>query len=279
MNPLLPRSVTLIRHGESAHNILAAQKEHEPVFQKFVRSYAKNMTSRRTKDLAKKVQKLFPREWGEHNIPLTEEGIRQSRITGQKLGVMIPPPDIIFCSPYKRTRETLEQMIDGWPKNGYVASPRSYLPEGSPGYKEVQHSSEISDVKIIYDPLLREQEHGLGIVFNDWRAFQSFMPEQKTYRELKNPYWYKYPQGESIVSVQQRLDIFDLKYASLCAGKDVFIIAHHRTILSYRMNKEGLSDEDYLRIEEAEAPVNCGVTIFRNTGEKLELEHYNKCLW
>jgi IS5 family transposase len=58
-------------------------------------------------------------------------------------------------------------------------------------------------------------------------------------------------------------------------------VTHHLTILSFRANYERLSPEEFIRLDEHEKPVNCGITVYRgdpNQGKdgKLVLQIYNK---
>ncbi|MCK9344598.1 MAG: histidine phosphatase family protein [Candidatus Pacebacteria bacterium] len=258
MNNQPPKSVILIRHGESEYNSLARRKESEPLFQKLKASYDRSPTSRRTRDLAEKLQKKLTAPWGDHNIPLTQEGMRQAKVTGEKLRNTLASTDVIFVSPYVRTRDTLAHMMDGCPELRYVP--------------------------VVEDILLREQKYGLGILFNDWRVFQALMPEQKKYRDLDGPYWYQYPQGESIPDVQLRMRIFALDTLAKYAGRNVLIISHHRTILSYVANQKNLSPEQVLALDKKERPANCGVTTLIGDNyfgdcKGLKLEYYNRCFW
>ncbi|MFA5997444.1 MAG: phosphoglycerate mutase family protein [Candidatus Paceibacterota bacterium] len=268
----LPNSIVLVRHGESEYNILAARKKADPLYQKFVQQYNRSMTSRRTRDLAEKVQEKFAAKWGDHDTPLTPNGIRQANVTGQKLGLMMPPPDIIFCSPYLRTLDTLKHLKEGWPKNAVVS-------KGEPGHQYSRNSCEISNVEVVEDILLREQNYGVGILYNDWRVFQALNPKQKILRDLNKPYWWKYPQGESMADTQLRDKIFWIENEERCAGKDILIVSHHRFILADVANKENLKPEQVLALDKESPPLNCGITTYSNVNGKLELECYNKKIW
>jgi broad specificity phosphatase PhoE len=254
----LPNSILFVRHGESAYNALAAQKEREPLFQKLKIAYDRSPTSRRTRDLAMKVQEKLKAPWGDHDTPLTERGREQSEATGKMLSLDFPTPDIIFCSPYLRTRDTLGYLVRGWAKASDPA---------------------IKDVDVVFENLIREQNYGTGILYNDWRVFQALNPDQKRFRDLNTPYWYQYPQGESIADVVERVRAFHNDFLLACADKNVLVISHHRTILSYVALREKLKPDEVLALDEKERPINCGVTFFRNTGRTLLLKGYNESYW
>lgn len=248
-----PCSVTLVRHAESEYNALRAKKEADPLYKEFQHAYETDIFSQETRTLAQKVKEKFAMSTGDYNTRLTEKGIRQAKMTGEKLSQQIPCPDFIFISPYYRTKETLLHMSSTW--------------------TELQKSLTITE------ELIREHEYGIGVLYNDWRVFQTFHPEQKEYRELATPYWYRYPQGESIPDVRQRIEIFKNKYSSIYAEKNVLIISHHRTILSFVANQEEMSSEELMLLDKSQPPISCGVTHYKNAKGKLELLHYNKKLW
>ncbi len=48
---------------------------------------------------------------GDHNIPLSEWGILQARKAGETVGMQFINDSLIFCSPYKRAKETLAEIL------------------------------------------------------------------------------------------------------------------------------------------------------------------------
>lgn len=253
-----PKSITIIRHGESAYNVLRAQKEKDPLYQEFKRAFENDYQSTQTIELAKQVQKKFALGVSDCDTPLTEEGIRQARETGRNLLDHMFLPDVVYVSPYLRTRETYK-----------------YVAEEFPG---------LAKIKVVYDDRIREQGHGLSLLYNDWRVFHTFHPEQKKLHDLMGPYWYQYPQGESVSQVRDRIGNFFGMLIREYAGKKVLIIPHHLVKLSIRTNLERLSPEDFIYLDEHEKPVNCGVTTYignpkLGTDGKLELVEYNKKFW
>jgi hypothetical protein len=58
-------------------------------------------------------------------------------------------------------------------------------------------------------------------------------------------------------------------------------MTHHLTILSARANYERLSPEEFIKLNDHEKPVNCGMTIYRGDPHqgrdgRLVLETYNQ---
>jgi len=176
-------------------------------------------------------------------------------VLGSKL---IHTPHVIFVSPYVRTVETLEYIKLGWPA--------------------------LKDAKIIPDDRIREQEHGLALLYNDRRVFHVFHPEQKELLNLQGPYWYRFPQGESVSQVRDRLRSFLATLIREYSNYRVMLITHHITILSIRATLERLSPQEFIRLDKEEKPLNCGLTIYMGNPwvgreGRLELQQYNKQLY
>lgn len=252
-----PESITIIRHGQSQYNILREKKAEDPEYQEFIRAFERDYRSLETRSLASAVLKKHP-PIGDYDTLLTEEGREQSRRVGEALLKVAALPDIIFCSPYRRAVQTLECM-----KNAH---------------------RDIGQVPTIYDDRIREQEHGLANLYNDWRVFQTFHPEQKQLKDLQGNYWYQHPQGESVSQVRDRIRLMTNMLIREWAGKHVWLVTHHLTILSVRANIERLTPEEFIRLDAEEKPVNCGVTLYKcnpfmGKNGRMELTFYNSILF
>ena len=251
------KSITIIRHGQSWYNVLKQEKENDPQYQEFKRAFEKDYLSLETVRLARLILKKYPAV-GDYETLLTDQGKEQSFQTGKALAETENLPDVIFCSPYKRTIQTLEQIKKGW--------------------------DDLKEVETIYDDRIREQEHGLANLYNDWRVFQTLHPEQKRLKDLQGPYWYQYPQGESVSQVRDRIRLMTSMLIREWAARHVWLLTHHLTILSMRANIERLTPEEFIRLDEEEKPVNCGITLYQCNPDlgkdgKLELLFYNKTLF
>ncbi|OHA08842.1 MAG: hypothetical protein A3B37_00640 [Candidatus Sungbacteria bacterium RIFCSPLOWO2_01_FULL_59_16] len=233
-------------------------KARDPLYRQFRRAFSADSNSAGTKALALEVRRKYALRISDYKTPLTDEGKKQAYLTGLSLSGQMQPPDIIFCSPYWRTLSTLAWMRVGW--------------------------KQLRGVRLVIEDRIREQEHGLALLYNDWRIFQALHPEQKELRDLQGPYWYQYPQGESVSQVRDRTrDVLGMLIRE-CAGLHVKLITHHLTILSLRANLERLSPEAFMRLDEEEKPLNCGVTRYAcdpNLGKdgKLVLQCYNQRLF
>ncbi|HVO86449.1 MAG TPA: histidine phosphatase family protein [Candidatus Binatia bacterium] len=260
-----PNTLVAIRHGQSAYNVQKIKQEADPTYVEFMQAYDRfEEDPEKNRDEALAIAKLLHAEGnyrfssGDHDTPITAEGERQAEVTGRELANILPLPDVIMVSPYLRTRQTLGHMAMGWP--------------------------ELSGVETIEEERLREQEHGLRAVYGDWRIFNVMFPDQFELRRMQGPYWYRHLQGENVPDVRERTRSLIGTVIREYSEQDVWWITHHLTKLSLRANFERFGAEEFLRLDEEEKPVNCGVTIYRGMPElgkdgKLELDAYNQQLY
>lgn len=113
-----------------------------------------------------------PLALSDHQIPLTDEGVQQSRTAGEKLGADYLKDALIYTSPFLRTRQTLAALLEG------------------AGLAEAK-------IKVREDPRLREVEHG----YCDVREQQSLI-------ETYGHFYYRYQGGESPADCYDRISNF-----------------------------------------------------------------------
>lgn len=253
-----PETFTLIRHDSSAYNAQKLFKKASPLYQRFVKAYETDPDSDETHQLALEVRSQFSLNTSDHNTPLADGAGIQSKIMASNLKKIIPLPDVIFVSPYLRTEETLKRMIISWP--------------------------ELSDVKTYREERITEQDHGLVAFFGDWRIFSVIYPEQRLMHQLQGEYRYRFPQGENIPDVRERLRSWINTVIRDYSQQNVLAVTHHLAILSLRANLERLDETEFLRLDSQEKPINAGVTIYRGKPEEgsdghLVLDVYNSKLY
>lgn len=256
-----PNTLTVVRHGQSKYNELRFLKEADPLYVNFKRAHNYRKKDPETaRRLARQLieQGNFILGHGDHDTPLTDKGRQQAKTTGSKLIELIGLPDVIFVSPYDRTYQTLEEMSAGW--------------------------SDLTSVKTVEEERIREQEHGLALLYNDWRIFNVMHPEQEALRDRQGPYWYRFPQGENVPDVRERWRSMLASFTRDFAEQNVLVVGHHLSILALRANLERLDAEGFHDLDQNHTPVNCGVTIYRgNPGVgqdgRLELDLYNQQLY
>jgi|CXWL01.1.fsa_nt_gi broad specificity phosphatase PhoE len=268
-----PSSLTVARHAESQYNVLKEKKKGIPEWSTFTRMFNSGYNAKNfehlvvqgvwpnpelvalAREMHKKIADVFG-NFNDFNTPLTETGWEQARTTGKNLrenGHQIP--DIVYVSPYLRTLQTHEGMTQEWP--------------------------ELKDVRKVEDERLREQEHGLQILYYDWRIFSVFHPEEAALQKKIGEYAYRFPGGESVCNVRERTRDFVSMLIREHQDEHVMAITHHLTILSTRANLERWGQDKFMKTDEKEKPANCGITIYRGDatqgkGGRLVLEEYNK---
>lgn len=253
-----PESLTLVRHDVSIFNELKPKKSNDPLYQEFRDEYDSNPNSDRTKELAKQVYEKYSLQIGDHETPLGETAGNQAQVMASNLKDSIPTPNVIFVSPYHRTKETLKRMTLGWP--------------------------ELSDIKTVEEERLREQDHGLALVYSDNKVFNAMHQDQRLLHEIEGNYWYRFPNGENIPDVRERLRSWIGTITRDYREQNILAVTHHIAILSLRANLERLGADEFHQLDRDEKPINAGVTIYRgnpNEGEDghLELEIYNSQLY
>lgn len=253
-----PELLLLIRHDVSAYNVLRDKKAQDPLYQEFLAEFNAGRTATETTiALAKAIQERFALGTGDSETELLDQEARRAEEVGSALRREYPcdPPHIIFVSPYKRTLRTLEGIKRGWP--------------------------DLRGVKTVEDERIREQEHGLSLIYNDWRVFHVLHPEQALLRKIEGPYWYRYPQGESVPDVRERNRSWMNTVVRDFAEKRILAVTHHLNILAFMANMERWSAEQFIKKDEEDKPINCGVTTYRGNPQRgqnghFELEFYNR---
>ncbi len=265
-----PKQLVLIRHAQSAYNELRQRKERSNRYQNFVQAFEDKPDFPREfrkqeglREQASAIQEQFALRCSDRDTELTGEGIKQALRTGEQLEKLsragsILPPNVVMVSPYKRTRDTLRIMQDVWPA--------------------------LAHATVYEDERIREKDHGLSLLYNDWRVFHTFHPDQAALYNLLGGYDYRFPNGENIPDVRDRIRDWNGTLVREFAGQSVFAFTHHLTILSMRANLERLGVEQFQHLDEKEKPVNCGVTIYRGEpgqgkNGKLLLQKYNDQLY
>jgi broad specificity phosphatase PhoE len=251
-----PLSVMFMRHDTSAYNVLRDQKRSDPTYKVFLKAWRSNPDSEVCRALAIEVWQKFALSSGDASTPLADPDGGKAYRTGLRLSEEFGEvPDQIFVSPYLRTLGTLKHLRRGWPA--------------------------LNDVDDKEEERVREQEHGLALIYNDWRVFETLNPEQRMLRKLEGPYWYRYPQGENVPDVRLRLRSWMQTLSRDYVGKKILVVSHHLTILSIRANFENWSSDRFIEVDEKDKPRNCSITLYRGHPEKgkdgrLLLDYYNK---
>jgi len=135
-----PNYLMFIRHDVSEYNVLKAKKEADPFYRIFMKLFQSDPNGLATKALAYLLWKKYRLNCSDAETPLVDAEAELACRTGQALKKEFDLPDIIFVSPYKRAMDTFAGLKRGWP--------------------------ELNAVKWRKEERIREQEHGLSLLYN-----------------------------------------------------------------------------------------------------------------
>lgn len=184
----MAHTIKLVRHGESEHN----------------------------------TGRMNPHEVGDHAIPLSPRGREQAREVGARLGGEFLRTSLLYVSPYRRTRETLEEILTG----GQVT--RADLGE------------DVGEVRIYEDPRLREVEHG-------YEATEA----QEELRRTHGWFYYRFRGGESPADCFDRTSNFlesMMRQAERRRADRIVIVTHGLLIRCFVMRFLHLTVEEFDRL-------------------------------
>ena len=223
-----PSDIVLVRHGESVWNAWGKER--------------------------KRRGEAPPQMQGkpDHMTPLTERGLAQARQTGHMLNSIFGGFDVIYTSPYVRTRQTAREM------QAHIHAP------------------------IWLDLLL------VGQQFGDLDA--GVAPDAEEYRKLQGKFealkrsvgkFYAVPSnGESWWKVALRThDFLEKLFRPKWHGKKVLVVSHAVTIATFLYHLDGRDEEETVRLYEEKSLDNCGVVRFScdpNTHPRWRLVFWNK---
>lgn len=273
-----PDSLTLIRHGQSEANILEhrfGDEELKHFKEKFQQEFAKldivaitekSFPSEELLEMAKKVLQMFAPKYSDFDTALSPRGKEQATLTGEKLAENIPKPSLIYVSPYHRTRQTLEGLMEGWP--------------------------ELEGVKVIEDERLREREHGKVAIYGMRELFFVFNPQYALLFKLGSEYDYRHDGGESLLDVKERVRSFmktriHRESSETDGPRNIMLVTHGLVKMATRAYLENWDREKYLTEQRNNSPYNCGVTVYKSVEpqqgrayrDNIALDKYNMKLY
>jgi 2,3-bisphosphoglycerate-dependent phosphoglycerate mutase len=189
------------------------------------------------------------RQFGDHNVPLTEFGYRQAVEAGRTIASylsQLPRPGFrkvrIWYSPYLRTRQTKDALVEVLPGDVVGAIHEDYL--------------------------LREQDFGLFTeIYDQAEQKQKFPDEFEKWARLRNnsgKFYARPPDGESRADVAQRVRLFlQTVMHDVESGSDnVVIVGHGVTNRAFEMNFLHHSVDWF---ERSDNPGNADVTLIEGT--------------
>ena len=162
-----------------------------------------------------------PLEIGDHNLDLSKDGRLQAKALGEAIGTKFLEESLVYCSPYKRTRETAKRILSGAKTQG---------------------------IKLYEDPRLREVEHGYESV-----------EAQEAKRKIHGWFYYRFDGGESPADCFDRSsDALEsiLRQVSRKKKKNIVIVTHGLTIRCILARFLHLTVEQF---ESLANPGNCDI--------------------
>lgn len=192
------------------------------------------------------------RQFGDHNVPLTQWGYRQALAAGRTIAGYLERLSSeeagkysIWHSPYLRTRQSKDALIEALP--GRL----------------------VEDVREDY--LLREQDFGLFTEIYDHAEQKRKFPEEfEKWAWLRNnsgKFYARPPDGESRADVAQRVRLFlqTVMHDAATGRENVIIVGHGVTNRAFEMNFLHLSVDWF---EHSDNPGNADVTLIEGTASE-----------
>ena len=222
-----PKKIVIIRHGESELNVALDSLQE---------------------DLDKEVMEKLS-NIRDADILLTKKGKWQSKQTGLFLKKNKEKFDVCFCSPYKRTIQTANEII----------------------------STFVPNLQILPDIRLREKEFGRLHCITKKTIKEKF-PEEHRALKLEGQFYYRLLGGENYPDVAMRAHNFIDKLFRDYGGKNVLIITHQVPYKMFRFWFEHLNEEQTLGLESVP---NCGIQIYeidfsKKIEGRMKLKAFNK---
>ncbi|WP_230684773.1 histidine phosphatase family protein [Cellulomonas sp. JZ18] len=203
-----PASLVLVRHGESVGNLAAARAER---------------TGAEVVDLGTR----------DADTPLSDRGLDQARALGAWLGGLRGDerPEVVWCSPYLRTRQTAAAALD------------------AAGL----------DLPVRLDERLRDRE--LGVLDRLTRAgVEARHPQEAERRRLLGKMYHRPPGGESWADVALRLRAALRDLSERDDGRRVLVVAHDAVVMLLRYVLEDMTEDALMAVVRERSVRNASVT-------------------
>jgi len=199
-----PRNIVLVRHGETPAN-------------------RPGMRQGRYFVSASAIAKLRGR--ADHELPLTSKGRAQTLEIGRLMREKWPFRrfDVCYDSGYRRAMETLDLILESYPKNQSDPSTRrSHLD-------------------------LRERDAGYSWTVPLKRARRLF-PWWGKYEKRVGPIYSRPPGGESVADAWQRVHMFLNSVRRSRPGQSLLVVTHGRIMLGFKYWMEKIPAKDINRL-------------------------------
>lgn len=215
-----PCTVVFIRHAESLANMTLSQ-----ITQGLATSFPAELASLRDAD-----------------VQLTERGVAQARATGPWLAAQFETFDHCYVSPWMRTRQTFEYLLEGYPPDTRARLLR----------------------RVAYEERLREHEPG-ALLWVAPAEVEARFPVEAHRRALEGEYYYRPLGGESWADVTLRLSsVLATIYRDHPGGR-VLVVTHSTAILCFRKLLQRLDEAQILAVRKAGNARNASISVFTHS--------------
>ncbi len=192
----------------------------------------------------------------DHGTPLTARGRHQASLTGVALRETFGLFDYAYHSGYRRTRETLEHLLDAYPKQ------------------------ERAGIQVRHHLFLRERDTGHTFDMSTAEAEAAF-PWLQDYWNTYGPIFGRPPGGDSLADVAKRVYPFLSMLFRDRAGQRLLVVTHGETLWMFRMLLERWTwEETQERFRTGSLP-QCSVTDYGYEPEshRLVLHDLTRVYW
>jgi len=272
------RNITFVRHLESKYNEYKELIKSNPDYQEFMTT--DNIA--RKKELVQVLLKDFFEQVGiDYETQLSSKWHEEWEILSQNYSNMIAQhpevfPDLIYVSPYVRTRWTLYYMLKNikWLKMDF---------------DELINEKKLKDLivwsfngrkfSIKVDERIRERDHGSNIAPSHIRDFldgEKWFHDMLSKLQREKIYYYTSPAWwESQVQTNARAKEFLLRNYEKKKFKNILCVSHHLEILWSIQSISWWSFETFYKLNELRRPANGSFTILSQI-PKTEVGEENK---
>ncbi len=189
------------------------------------------------------VNAIDPQQAGDFRTPLTDLGLSQARTAGESIGHDFVAGSLVYLSPYWRTRQTLDALLEG------------------------AQATREQPLSVYEDPRLREQDHGYGNI-----------KDQEQKRATHGWFYYRYEGGESPADCYDRTSGFLESMMRQMERRDasrVIIVTHGMALRCFVMRFMRLSIEEF---EEIDNPEN-GAVVTIGPKESIPDSYMERGAW
>ncbi len=180
------------------------------------------------------------------DIPLSEEGIEESRQGGKKIQDI--PIDLLFTSTLIRAQMTAA-LVMLHHSSGKV--PLFHKPQGEllEKWSQMYGNSSQLTIPVYISSALNERMYGTLQGLNKAETAQKFGAEQV--QQWRRSFHTVPPEGESLAMTIERVLPYFLNeiVPSLAEGKNVLVVAHGNSLRGIVMHLDGLSQEEVIQLE------------------------------